>query len=144
MIGLGLVAIAASVLILRCEVLADRSEARLDHALALVVRGLEGEPAALAEAEHALAGAASFTDPYPLFVLEVTRRLRERRWHDAHPEVQRVLMALAAARWQDAATAVAGLDAALPGRDTLARLVTDLGARAAALRPDASGAKMTP
>lgn len=137
-------ALAAGVLVLRCHVLDDRAEARLDHALTLVVRGLEGEPSAFAEAEHELASAASFTDPYPLFVLEVTRRLRERRWHDAHPEVQRVLTALAAARWQDAASAVAELDAAIAGRDTLARLVRDLSVKATALRPDASGAKMTP
>jgi len=128
LVGLALVAIAVGVVILRCEVFGDRAQARLEAALTLVVRGVEGDHAAFAEAERTLAGAASFTDPYPLFVLEVTRRLRERRWDDAAPEAQGVLDALSRGRWDDARARVHALPAELAGRAELARLVADLSA----------------
>ena len=136
-VGAVLVLVAAGVAVLRCQALGDHSAGRLASGLQLVVRGIEGDRAAFFEAERELASASAFTDPYPLFVLEVTHRLRERRWDDASNEVQGVLAALADGRWVDARAAAHTLPADLAGRAELARLVSDLAAARLASPPPA-------
>jgi len=125
-IGALVLMLGAGLVVLRCELASERGEGRLEQGYALIVRGLDGETAAFVEAEQALASAAGITDAYPLFVLEAARRLRERRFDDATPEVRAVFELLVARRYDEALHAVSGLPATLAGRAELARLVTDL------------------
>ena len=121
--------------VLRCELSEEHRKGRLELGYALVVRGLEGEVAAFEEAEQVLASAAGLTDPYPLFVLEAARRLRERRFDDATPEVRAVFELLVQRRYDDATKAVSALPPTLAGRAELARLVIDLAGVARARGP---------
>ena len=125
-IGAVLLVVVAGLVVLRCELADERGKGRLELGYALVVRGLEGGPGAFEEAEQVLASAAGLTDPYPLFVLEASRRLRERRFDDATPAVRAVFELLVQRRYDDALKAVSALSPTLAGRAELARLVTDL------------------
>lgn len=120
---LGGIAVA---LVLRCDLAERRRDDGVTRGVAALVQALDGEPTAFERAERALAEAATLTDPYPLFALEVARRLRERRWTDAEPGVQRVLEHLVATRYEDAVAAAAALEPDHAGREELVRLVEAL------------------
>jgi hypothetical protein len=125
-LGAVLVVAIGVALVFRCDLAGRHADARLDRGVALLARAIDGDAAAFDEAERTLAGAATLTDPYPLTVLEVARRLRERRWDDASDGVRDVLAQLSAARYDDALATAAALPPADASRDLLVRLVGDL------------------
>jgi len=121
-----LLLLLAGVIVLRCGLATDHGQGRLELGYALIVRALNGETAMYDEAEQVLASAAGLTDPYPLFVLEAARRLKEQRFDDATPEVRAVFELLVERRYDDATKALAAVPATLAGRAELARLVIEL------------------
>ena len=121
-----MLAASIAILVWRFSLAGDRDADRLARAHAAIARGMTGEPAAFDDAEQALAAAASLTDAYPLFALEATRRLKERRFADAEPPVRAVFDALSSNDFARADAAVAALPPTLAGRAHLARFVAEL------------------
>ncbi|MFO0747016.1 MAG: hypothetical protein U1F43_15340 [Myxococcota bacterium] len=111
--------------------MAGGKDAALGAGMDALARALKGDRAAFATAEEAFARASGngVFEPYPIFMLELTRAFAEGRAGDADPQVRPILLALARG---DAAGAVAQLPS-IPedfvGRAHLERAVVELARR---------------
>lgn len=127
--------VVAVVLVLRCDLASERTERHVSNGITALAAALAGDDAAFARSERAFSSGATLTDPYPLFALEIARRLRDRRFDDVDPGVRVVLEHLRARRYPDATRAAAALPPELAGRAELARLVAELHAAHLAAEP---------
>jgi len=136
LVGALAIGLIAGLLVLRCAVAGGAADDQVALGHRALVRALEGDAAAWNEAEAAFAHGASLTESYPLFALEAARRLRERRWHDAAPEVAAIFEHLASRRWAEAVAAAGA--SSLPGVEPLAKLARALQAEARRLAGERS------
>ncbi|MCC6621752.1 MAG: hypothetical protein IT385_10890 [Deltaproteobacteria bacterium] len=132
-----LVGVVVGIVVGRCRVSDSGTEAELERGLVAMAAAIGGERARFVEAEAHFAAASGgvIFDAYPLFLLELSRALREGRTHESDPRVAAVVERLAAG---DTAGAVAGLPAIpedFPGRHHLERAVIELARRTTTIPP---------
>lgn|GEM_PF-2306192 len=125
--GLVLLAALGGLLLARFEQARSGDEAALNEGSAHLWAAIGGDEARWAKAEDAFSRAAhgSIVDAYPLFALEMTRRIRSGAWGEIEPALLPAAKAIASG---DLASARAALDAAdkALGHAWMAQLVTAL------------------
>jgi len=126
-----LVAVAVGLLLGRCRVSQGSEEAELERGLGALASALSGDHARFAEAEDAFARASggSIFDAYPLFMLELSRGLREGRAPESDPAVRAIVVRLGTGDVRGALALLPTIPEAFPGRRHLERAVIELARR---------------
>ena len=126
--GVVLVAAVVAFVLGRCRLNEASKESALERGLVALATAVRGDPGRFVEAERELAAASggSIFDAYPLFLLELSRAIREGRAGEAAPEVRPVVLAIARGDLEGALAALPTIPEAFPGRQHLERLVVEL------------------